>query len=101
MSDVEGREDLIEHRRIVNLPMHIIAYRSMRSNALVEACSGRVFFSNNNSREDLTRKRVTLAFNSALKAILQGIQLSVCLGKLSMILNACSEYAHRTARYIP
>ena len=29
VSDVEGREDLIEHRWIVDVPMHVITYQSI------------------------------------------------------------------------
>ena len=51
MSDIEGREkeeDLIERRRIVDVPMHVIAYRSIidstHSRVLVGARSGKFFF---------------------------------------------------------
>ena len=63
VSDVEvkreGTEDLIERRRIVDVPMHVIAYQMMidskRSCVLLGAYSGRVFFFNNNRREDLRK----------------------------------------------
>ena len=57
------------------MPTRVIAYQSQinstHSRVLVGARSGRVFFPNNSSREDLLG-RAALAFNSALKAILWG-----------------------------
>ena len=51
MSEMEGREkveDLIERRRIVDVPMHVIVYwliiDSVHSRALVGAHSGKFFF---------------------------------------------------------
>ena len=87
MNDVEGREDLVERRWIVDVPTHVIAYRSIIDNThscvLLGARSGRVFFNKNNGRENLSKaeERAALAFNSTLKAILRGIQRSVCQGK--------------------
>ena len=61
---MEGREkveDLIERRRIVDVPMHVIAYQSIidstHSRVLVGAHSGKVFSLNNNGREDLSKER--------------------------------------------
>ena len=81
----EGRKDLIERRWIVDVPTHIIGYRSIIDSTRKLCFSRSPFwhFSNNNGREDLSKaeERAALAFNSALKAILRGIQRSVCLGK--------------------
>ena len=58
MSDVGGREDLVEHRRIVDVPTHIIAYPSIINSALSRVLVGvrsGSFLSNNNGREDLSK----------------------------------------------
>ena len=58
VNDVEGREDLTERRRNVDVLTHVIAYRSIidstHSRVLVGARSGS-FFGNNNGREDLSK----------------------------------------------